>query len=128
MRYPALLDGKKGAYGIVFPDLPGCHAMGSTIDEAIQHAQDAMADWIDAAAARGIVVSKASALEDVAVPEGSTLLSILLIPTHRTGTKRLNLYLDVAVADTIDAEAERLGIRRKDYVERAVRTLARMGM
>ena len=35
---------------------------------------------------------------------------------------------DVAVADTIDAEAEHLGIHRKDYVERAVRTLARMGM
>ena len=128
MRYPALLDGKRGTYGIVFPDLPGCHAMGSTIDEAMRNAQDAMADWIDAAAARGIVVSNPSALEDIDVPTGSTLLSILLIPQRRRETKRLNLYLDAAVADTIDDEAERLGIRRKEYVERAIRAVARMGM
>ncbi len=49
MRYPALIDGEKGAYGIVFPDLPGCLAMGATIDEAIQDAQEALPQWIEAA-------------------------------------------------------------------------------
>ena len=34
-RYIALVDGKKGAYGVVVPDLPGCYAMGKTIDEAL---------------------------------------------------------------------------------------------
>ena len=38
MRYPALIDGEAGAYGVVFPDLPGCVAMGSTIDEALGNA------------------------------------------------------------------------------------------
>jgi predicted RNase H-like HicB family nuclease len=33
-RYAALIDGKRGAYGVTFPDLPGCTAMGRTLDEA----------------------------------------------------------------------------------------------
>ncbi len=44
-RYVALIDGKPGAYGITFPDLPGCTAMGHTIDEAMRHAMEAAGDW-----------------------------------------------------------------------------------
>ena len=47
MRYPALIDGEVGAYGVVFPDLPGCVAMGSTIDEALGNAREALSDWMD---------------------------------------------------------------------------------
>ena len=28
VRYPALIDGEKGNYGVTFPDLPGIVAMG----------------------------------------------------------------------------------------------------
>ena len=40
LRYPALLDGEEGAYGVVFPDLPGCVAMGHTVSEALLHAEE----------------------------------------------------------------------------------------
>ena len=30
-RYIALIDGSAGAYGAVFPDLPGCTAMGKSM-------------------------------------------------------------------------------------------------
>ncbi len=30
-RYTALIDGAAGEYGVFFPDLPGCTAMGNTI-------------------------------------------------------------------------------------------------
>ena len=35
MRYPALIDGERGANGIVFPDIDGIAAMGETLDEVI---------------------------------------------------------------------------------------------
>ena len=44
-RYPALIDGKKGAYGVAFPDLPGIVAMGKTIDEAMVNAEEALRDY-----------------------------------------------------------------------------------
>ena len=44
-RYPALIDGKKGAYGVTFPDLPGIVAMGKTVDEAMVNAEEALRDY-----------------------------------------------------------------------------------
>ena len=33
---------------MVFPDLPGCTAMGRTLDEALQHAMEAAGEWAQA--------------------------------------------------------------------------------
>ena len=44
-RYPALLDGERGAYGVSFPDLPGIVAMGETVDEAVANAEEALRDY-----------------------------------------------------------------------------------
>ena len=46
-RYPAIVDGCKGAYGVVIPDIPGaCCAMGSTVDEALLNAEDALPAFV----------------------------------------------------------------------------------
>jgi predicted RNase H-like HicB family nuclease len=47
LSYTGLIDGKAGAYGVVFPNLPGCVAIGATIVEAVRNAADAMRDWAD---------------------------------------------------------------------------------
>ena len=80
MRYPALIDGEAGAYGVAFPDLPGCVAMGSTVDEAIENAEGALRDWIDSMEDAGQPVATPSALEVVSVPEGSALAFVTLAP------------------------------------------------
>lgn len=86
MQYPALIDGEDGAYGVVLPDLPGCVAMGSTVEEALANAAEALRDWIDSMADAGQPVADPSSLETVAVPEGSKLTFVLLEPfIARTG-------------------------------------------
>jgi predicted RNase H-like HicB family nuclease len=52
-RYVALIDGERGAYGIAFPDCPGCTAMGATLDEALDNAATALAEWISEELAAG---------------------------------------------------------------------------
>ena len=47
MRYPALVEVGGEDYGVAFPDLPGCVAMGCTMDEALVNAQDALQDWMN---------------------------------------------------------------------------------
>jgi predicted RNase H-like HicB family nuclease len=44
-RYGVLIDGRRGGYGVVFPDLPGCTAMARTLDEALRHAMEAASEW-----------------------------------------------------------------------------------
>ncbi len=58
-RYAALIDGKRGAYGVTFPDLPGCTAMGRTLDEAfhISLDQGLLQAIDDAAKAHGLTRS-----------------------------------------------------------------------
>ena len=46
IRYPALIDGEKGAYGVSFPDIPGVVAMGVTMDEALLNAEEALRDYV----------------------------------------------------------------------------------
>ena len=47
-RYGVLIDGRRGGYGVVFPDLPGCTAMGRTLDEVLGHAMEAAGEWAQA--------------------------------------------------------------------------------
>ncbi len=56
--YVALIDGEPGAYGVVFPDAPGCHAMGDTIEEALLNAREALGDWIAHSRANGFEIPK----------------------------------------------------------------------
>ena len=128
MRYPALIEAGGGDYGVVFPDLPGCVAMGNTIDEAICHAEEALYDWMDSMKELGHPIPAPSALEDTDVPAGCALTSILLVESRRgKPSVRLNLVLDAGVVDTITSEANRRGITRKAYIERVVRFAAQMG-
>jgi predicted RNase H-like HicB family nuclease len=52
-RYFALLDGDAGAFGVAFPDCPGCTAMGVDENEAYEHAIAALSEWIHDARADG---------------------------------------------------------------------------
>jgi predicted RNase H-like HicB family nuclease len=47
LRYTAVTNGGAGRYGAWFPDLPGCTAMGETIDKLIVNAAEAMRDNSD---------------------------------------------------------------------------------
>ena len=128
MRYPALIEGGGEDYGVAFPDLPGCVAMGYTVDEALANAHDAMRDWMDSMEERGYPIPPPSALEDVEVPEGCALTSILLVRGARDKPSvRLNLVLDADVADAITSEAKRRGMSRKNYIEWMTRTIAQLG-
>ena len=78
MRYPALIDGEDGAYGVVFPDLPGCVAMGATVDRALINAEEAVRDWVESMESHGQAIPAPSDPEVVKVVPGSTLTSVLL--------------------------------------------------
>ena len=128
MRYAALIDGAAGAYGVVFPDLDGVVAMGSTVDEALVNAEESLRDYALEMERDALPRVPPRPLEHVEVPSGSALTSILLVRARREQPGvRLNLVLDAEVADVITSEAKRRGMSRKTYLERIVRFAAQMG-
>ena len=128
MRYPAIIEGGGSDYGIWFPDIDGIGAMGYTIEEVLANASEVLSDYAIEMEKDGLPLAAPSALEDVEVPEGCALTTILLVREARDKPSvRLNLVLDAGVADAITSEARRRGMSRKSYIEWMTKTIARMG-
>ena len=125
MRYPALIEGETGSYGVVFPDL-GIGAMGETIDQAIVNAEEMLRDYMDEMEKEGWEVALPSLMENIQTPPGHTLVSIPLVrPSGRT--VRANLRLDEGIMAFIDDEAKRHDMSRNSYVTWMARRIAQMG-
>jgi predicted RNase H-like HicB family nuclease len=129
-RYIALIDGKTGAYGVTFPDLPGCTAMGKTMDDALANAADALRDWAEVTEESGGKVPRPRALEvlkrerDVkdALKDGAGLATVPLI--RETGKPvKANLSIDSGVLAAVDEEAGRRKLTRSAFVEMLARTM-----
>lgn len=129
-RYVALIDGKAGAYGVVFPDLPGCTAMGRTMDEAIANAAEALRDWVEVTQESGGKVPRPRPLEALrrdpevkeALAAGAGLAAVALV--RETGKPvKANLSIDAGVLAAMDEEAQRRNLTRSAFVEMLARTM-----
>jgi predicted RNase H-like HicB family nuclease len=127
-RYLALVDFADGAYGVSFPDAPGCTAMATTMDEAINDAADALAEWMadEIAEGRAPPVPR-NAIDLVTNDEVSEALSsgavFASIPVILNSGKlaRANISLDVGLLAEIDEEARKRGVTRSAFLAAAAR-------
>lgn len=126
IRYPALIDGEKEAYGVSFPDIPGVVAMGATMDEALLNAEEALRDYVIEMEKTGNEPVPPSLIEEIETPAGSALVSIPLVRLSGR-SMRANLMLDEGVLAYIDGEARRRGMTRTKFVEWMTRRIAQMG-
>lgn len=84
-HYVAIVEEEEGkAFGVWFPDLPGCVSAGDTLDEAMLNAAEALELWAGAMIENGQTVPAARSLTDLkAVPEVAQDLArymVALIP------------------------------------------------
>jgi len=90
MRYVALVDGKKGAYGVVVPDLPGCT---SAIDAAYRNAVEAVRLWVEDALEDGERLPRPRSLMELAADRevrralagGAALIMVPMVRQRRAG-------------------------------------------
>lgn len=82
-RYPALLDGERGAYGVSFPDLPGIVAMGETVDEAMVNAEEALRDYAAETEKTRDVIRPPTPIEQLTVSD-----TVVLVPLIRRHEER----------------------------------------
>ncbi len=126
-RYLALLDGEHGAYGVAFPDCPGCTAMGADQDEAYANAIEALGEWIHdarlagaAPAPRSVEALRQDPEVAAAIAEGAIFLSVPLVVEYGRPVKA-NISLDRGLLDAIDAAARRNGLTRSGFLASAAR-------
>ena len=132
MNYPIVIHKEKDSdYGVTVPDLPGCFSAGSTIDEAIAMAREAIELHLEGLIEEGLPVPDPGRVEDYRTRReyrGGTWAVVSVDPANlRLKATRVNITMPERILDAVDrfAEAEnetRSGLLVKaatDYMARA---------
>ena len=118
--YLALVHKEEGtAYGLSFPDLPGCFAAADSEGDILRNAVEALELWFEDEAAvtpRGPEAIAAEVAEDLAT--GAFLIAVPLVRPS-TRQKRVNISLDAGTLEAIDTAADGLGLTRSGFLTMA---------
>jgi predicted RNase H-like HicB family nuclease/predicted DNA-binding protein len=125
MQYPIVIHKDRGSdYGVTVPDLPGCFSAGSTVDEAIARAREAIEVYLEFIIDQGRAIPRPGRIEDhQRRPEyrGGTWALVAVDPANlRVKAKRVNITIPERVLDVVDRVAVRQGETRSGLVTRAV--------
>jgi len=127
MRYFGVIDGKPGAFGVSFPDLPGCVAMGRDENEAYDNAVEALAEWVrdarmEDAAPEPRPIDELRRQPDVieTLAEGGAFIAVPLVIESGRPVKA-NISLDSGLLDAIDQAAKEAGLTRSSFLASAAR-------
>jgi predicted RNase H-like HicB family nuclease len=128
VRYVAFIyKDPESAYGVVFPDLPGCFSAGDTLDEASANAVEALSSHIRWMEADGDPVPEPRGLDEIVadptLAEEREGAALVLVPLVRDlgSTTRINVSLDFGLLKAIDDEARQRGQTRSAFIASAVR-------
>ena len=126
--YLALVHKEPGsAYGLSFPDLPGCFAAADDSGAILRNAVEALELWFEDAAPvtpRGPEAIAAAVAKELAA--GAFLIAVPLIQPS-TRPRRVNISLDAGTLEAIDAAADGLGLTRSGFLTMAAMNEIRGG-
>jgi predicted RNase H-like HicB family nuclease len=120
-------DGPKDGWDVVFPDFPGCITQGDSPEEAIENAKEALGLHIEGMVAEGQELPASSRI-NARVPDWALETDMLPSAVHAFlsmeepgESMRINITMDKALVDRLDAAASREGTTRSGYLAQAVR-------
>mgnify|MGYP001066445913 CR=1 FL=1 len=120
--YFAVVDKEPGsAFGVWFPDVPGCFSAADTEADIVKNAIEALNLHLEGSERpTASSVGEVSRRDDVseALGAGAYLLAIPLV-TSKKRSVRVNLSLDKGILDAIDAAADMRGLTRSAFIAEA---------
>ncbi len=124
-RYPSIVDGKPGAYGVTVPDFPGCYGAGETIEDAVADATSALSEFAALMVRDGEEIPEPRGSGEVLEMKGADegAIGVIYIPLILDAgrTVRANLSIDAGLLRAIDTEAKRRGLTRSAFLAGAAR-------
>lgn len=109
------------AFGVTFPDLPGCFSAADTIEEIVPNACEALDLWFEDEAEvepRDVEAVRLECAEDLA--QGAFLIAVPRL-TNQGKPVRVNLSLDRGMLDAIDTAASLRKLTRSAFLVEAAR-------
>jgi predicted RNase H-like HicB family nuclease len=122
--YPAVLErGAKGAFGAWFPDFPGCVAGGKSQEQAIEKAENALAQAVDGLFEHGGPLPDPTPIERIVLPKGCDFLAYFIVGVDPPDpSERVNVYLPKSLIGQVDRRAAELGMSRSSFFGLAATT------
>ncbi len=111
------------AYGISFPDVPGCFSAADDLADAIPNAAEALDLWFedqDAVTPRGLDAVRDDVAADL--QDGAMLIAVPFIQ-RTTRQTRVNISLDVGTLAAIDMAAKDAHLTRSAFLALAAQSL-----
>lgn len=129
-RYVALVHaGKRGSYGVSFPDFPGCIAAEAGFEAAVESAARALRFHAEGMIEDGETIPGPRSLEQIRVDpefaddlEGAIVALVPLLPP-RGKPERVNVSLDSNLLAAIDRKATELGLTRSALLAEGARAM-----
>jgi predicted RNase H-like HicB family nuclease len=109
------------AWGVHFPDLPGCFSAADELDDVQANASEAVMLYLE-----GEKAPKPSAIEKIRsmaaddLAEGGFLLAVPYVYTSNR-PQRINISIDRGILDAIDAAASSRKLTRSAFLTEAAR-------
>lgn len=110
------------AFGVAFPDLPGCYSAADDEGDIYVNAQEALALYLEDETEVPVPRTVEKLWQDPGLRAdllaGAFLIAVPLIFSARK--ERFNLMLDRAQVESVDAIARTIGVSRSEFVGRAI--------
>jgi len=125
MRYPIAIEpgDDATAFGVIVPDLPGCFSAGDTLDEAIDHAAEAIELYMEHLLHEGAEIPHAAPIEaHQNNPDYAGFLWAIVdvdLTRLRSTTKRYNITMPERVMALVDTAASQAGESRSAFLAKA---------
>ena len=125
MKYPIIIHKDSDSdYGVTIPDLPGCFSAGSTIEEAINMAQEAAECHIEGLLIDSEPIPTPSDIEvhknNPDFEKGIWALIEVDISKLSLKSKRINITMPERLINTVDQYAKKYGSSRSGLLAQAV--------
>lgn len=124
MQYPIFIHkDKKSDYGVIVPDLPGCFSAGSTLEEAISNAKEAIECHLEGLLEDGepipVMRQLDEHLNDASLRDGVLVLVEVDITKISGKSKRVDITLPERFLRQIDEYIKSSGTNRSAFLATA---------
>lgn len=129
IAYQSPGDGPDDGWDVVFPDFPGCVSQGDTAHDALENGREALALHLEGMLADGLELPAPSRVNEhdkewvlhiVAQKNPAPLHAFVSVEIPGESV-RMNITMEKALVERLDAAASREGASRSGYLAQAVR-------
>ena len=119
--YAVVHKDEGSAYGVAFPDMPGCFSAADDLNDVVPNAIEAMELWLEDQAEPE--ASSVERIRELAAEDLAAGAFLILVPRMTTNGKltRVNLSLDMGTLAAIDAAASARRLTRSAFLAEAAR-------